>query len=508
MASSDKSPVVLNFGMPWRAAKTEYLLWPLLAYRTMAPVGRSLIGVNLLERTFLGLARAGVRDPGQIANLTGVATKLAFHVCASLIDRAEPLLDSTLRPTADGDRLLDDVGIEERKQVAGWIFQDPWTGELWPRFVSELPTVPVNVFPELELGTEGKPFTYSPIVMAPPAGAIASPRPQDVLRSVRIYTEKDTSRKLEVETDLPTLTFRDEELGKVTYLESQPEQVFALTAVVIRDGDWTVRDPFFPNRESMRLRKAIRLRIGQSERLAKRLASMLGIDVDQTAGSLAEFVQQADVAAEMEIQARFGDLASRSGLEDRLVDLERRRVLLRGMGPGAATLSGDVAIATQALLERVMKVILKQYSSSRIRSALDKRNGNERCHMIDGLDVAAFLRGIGFSDVPDTLLSPKQSALFVALTRQIGSLMPLTLAASLTSLVHDRHVFKKLGVTRPGTLREIAQIAEWRNESAHDNAGTVGMKRSTDEVDRLAGAATEIAFAVCSALDTRTGEAS
>lgn len=469
----DKNRLVLNFGAPWQTPGIQYLLWPVLGYRLTAPIGRAQIRTNLLEHSLLGLVRAGVSDVGDLAGLLGLGRELVLYICAKLMERDPPALDSRLRLTEVGKRILDDAEIETRVEKTGWIFQDPWTGEVWRRFVTELPTVPItgerNGFPELDLGTEGKPFTTTPMLLEPRSVSVSQPRAEDILRSVRLV---DGNRNGDPEDDETSVNrFPESVLGKISYLDSSPEPMYCLTALVTdRDTKshdaWSIRDPFFPARDSIRLRRALTVRFAEYPFVPKRLAQMLGMDSTQQAASLSELLSRADVAAEMEIKARFGALAETYGLLDRLVELERKRQLMKAMDQHADF--DQVPIACGKAAERLMKLLLRSYPAKSLASALELTRG-KKCFQLLGQDTSQSLLLMGFTEIPKSLLTIDQGSLRHALLKSEGSLMPLTLATALAALVYEEHPLKHLSKNCPDLLKRIGLISEGRNPGAHDD---------------------------------------
>jgi hypothetical protein len=472
MAQFEKDHLVLNFGVPWQTKEIQYLLWPVLGYRITAPIGQSNSHANLIESALLGLVRAGVSDSREIAGLLGIENELVLYICAKLMSGYQPALDSHLKLTEAGKRMLDNAEIETRTQKTGWIFQDPWTGEIWSPFVTELPTVPIvgdrNEFPEIDIGTEGRPFTTTPIMITPRGVSTTQPRPEDILRSVRMIGSAHNSDSAE---DTNVLSFQPTDIAKIGYLESVPEPMYCLTAVVVdstntSNDKWSIRDPFQPGKDSIRLRRSLTLRFDEYPVIPRRIAKMLGIDTDSTTASLGEILMRADVAAELEVKSRFGSLADRFAMQDRLIDLEKKRRMLAAMGEHADF--DQVPLACGKVAERVMKLILREFPAPFLSKDLELKRG-KKCHQLLNQDTAKSLMLLGYKDVPNTLLSIDQSRLEYALRTSKGTLMPLTLAAVLGAHVIEDHPLKRLAKTCPDLLTRIGVIAAGRNPGAHDN---------------------------------------
>ena len=179
---------VLYFGPRHHArwASREFLLWPAWAYRVVAPQIRRR-SLNVLQRAVLGLCRAGS------FKATGISADLSIHVdlAAFVLRELSDLgyLDKAGCPNARGMKVLVDDAIETHKMLAGYVFQDPWRGDLWPRFVEQLDYCELdynsNGFPTLVLGTVGRPKRWPAFTVLPKVGvAPAMPSPSSIVEAV------------------------------------------------------------------------------------------------------------------------------------------------------------------------------------------------------------------------------------------------------------------------------------------------------------------------------------
>lgn len=482
MNAFDKIDAILNFGVPRKTEGVEYLLWPVLAYRLTAPLRRVNSQSNPLERALLGLVRSGISDLAKISDLLGLAPELARHIARTLI--VDTALDAQMRLTEHGRQLLDEFDdVQSRRAATGWIFQDPWTGELWDKFVLDLPTVPFVVekelggrsFPKIDLGTEGKPFNTSPWLIKPKSADVGQPQAADILRSVTLVDERDNEPNdnyavnAEYGDGSGNRSSSKRGVAEVTYLDAAPEAMYCVTALKVqlnsRNGDaWRIFDPFMPQTESIRMRRALTLRLDAYPFIAERLAKLLGLQNDSQATSFVEFIRGADAAAEMQIQARFGALADKFGMKDRLVELAKKLQIMQAIKEDPE----PVLLECGKTVERLMKWLLKEYQARKIADVLNLQRG-QKCFKLLNMDVEANIKTLGYSEVPKALLTVDQSKLNHALIKGTGSLMPLTLAAVLTALAEDKHPLKVLAVSHPSLLAEIAAISDGRNPSAHDS---------------------------------------
>ena len=465
---------VLNFGVPWKTEGVDYVLWPVLAYRLTAPILPVRHKSNPLERAVLGLVRSGINNPGDLAELLGLDPELAQHITRRLADGYQPALDSKMRLTDYGRKMLDDADEGSFREATGWIFQDPWTGELWDKFVINLPTVPIvgekkigsGYAPEIDLGTEGKPFIYAPWIIEPKSLAHVQPQATDILQSVRLLVDEDADHD-----DEGVRRFKDADIGKVSYLDAAPEAMYCVTALKAHvnsgSGDaWSISDPFRPSKESIRMRRALTLRLAAYPFIAERLAKLLGLQNVDQGTTFAEFFKGADTVAELKVAGRFGNLADRFNMTDRLVELAKKQHVLQAISD--ETGAEPVLIACGKVVERMMKQVLNAFPAPQLASLLDLKPG-KKCFKLVDQDTEENIKSLGYAAVPRSLLTIKQETLNYVLTGgEKGTVMPLTLAATLGAFVFERHPLKVLAKQSPYLLNDIACIADGRNPVSHD----------------------------------------
>lgn len=483
---------VLNFGVPWKTEGVDYVLWPVFAYRLTAPILPARHKSNPLERAVLGLVRSGMSNPDELAELLGLDPELAQQIMRRLADGYQPALNSKMRLTDHGRKMLEDADEGSLREATGWIFQDPWTGELWDRFVINLPTVPIvgekrigsGYAPELDLGTEGKPFVYCPWVIEPRSVAHLQPQAADILRSVRLLATEDAEHD-----DEGAKRFKHADIGKVSYLDAAPEAMYCVTALKAHinsgNGDaWSIGDPFRPGKESIRMRRALTLRLAEYPFIAERLAKLLGLQNSDQGASLADFFKGADSVAELEVAGRFGSLAARFNMTDRLFELAKKRHVLKAVSDETA--AEPVLIACGKVLERLMKQVLNAFPTPNLASMLDLKRG-EKCFKLLNQDTEENIKALGYAVVPKSLLTIKQETLnYVLKGGDKGSVMSLTLAAILGAFMFERHPMKLLAGQSPYLLNDIASIADGRNPVSHDGGPTLSSAQTIAHANELA----------------------
>ena len=166
----------------------EYVLWPALAYRVVSPAPADE-DLNFLQKAVLGLCAAGCRSPEELSAQLHIHQDLTALILGEL--RRRRLIDREGVTERAVEKLrVTDQGLSDAI-VAGWVFQDPWTGDLWPRFVTTLDYCQTeadsNGFVSLLLGSTGNPRRRRAFMQVPPRETgISTPTPVQVLGPQRL----------------------------------------------------------------------------------------------------------------------------------------------------------------------------------------------------------------------------------------------------------------------------------------------------------------------------------
>jgi hypothetical protein len=165
---------MLSTGERFAKERRKYFLWPALMYRVVAPEVRDR-ELNVFQKAVLGMCRAGTTNVQRIGDRLHIHPDLAALIYLELQERG--LLGSNGLPTEKGRELFEEETLDARRMVTGHVFQDPWSGDLWPRFVEKLDYVELqqnpNGFPDLVLGSKGKPRRERAFMVLP--GDLAIP---------------------------------------------------------------------------------------------------------------------------------------------------------------------------------------------------------------------------------------------------------------------------------------------------------------------------------------------
>ena len=256
-ASFDKTIVDLKpTAKPLSCAKgRQWLLWPTWAYRVIVPQPKPE-RLNLFQRAVLSLCRAGIVHAGEIAQ------KLYFdkELAAYILDQLEGmgLLDRRKQLTERAHQLLAEEPDDQVEPTVGYVFADPFTKELWPRFRrGVLPYAEGEIrgrFAMIEQGTVGNPRRVELKVVWPPRDACPPPSRRDILRACSMGIRAEVAYKRSMGTDngdsdgLNVDTLK-RHLNQVVLVDKTPEPMFLTTFVfapkdVRRASVWQVCDPF------------------------------------------------------------------------------------------------------------------------------------------------------------------------------------------------------------------------------------------------------------------------
>lgn len=272
----DHTPV-LNYGprseVGYRDGSLLYIAWPAYAYRVLAP--RPFEDkVNLFQRAVLGFCHMGVTQPERIAASLHLYPDLVALIQNELI--GNDLLTRRYTLTNKGHQALRDDD-RNSEVVVGYVFQDPWEGHLWPRFVERLNYQDLyydslSSYPKLVLGTKGDP-RIKPVFFKHFDGnrQPVSPTVIEVLEACHRdkWWVKDSSSY--------SHTSRDPDL-KVEIISETPEPVYLLTYIFFPENEdprqgWLACDPFGLG-ISRRLYKAIESARKTDKELDRRIAEL------------------------------------------------------------------------------------------------------------------------------------------------------------------------------------------------------------------------------------------
>ncbi len=435
-----------------------WLLWPAWAWRVAIP-GRPERGLNLFQRTVLSLAQAGVRTSEELGTRMGVHADLAHLVTMELLHMG--LLGQDGRPTSGGQRRLEETEVVA--PTAAWVFQDPFTGELWPRAESGLQYADRHIDgdgrTQLVLGDAARPW-YPHVVLVKPEGvpSPSAPPPAAVLSSARSH--RKARRRLAREEDLEL--FADDDGFEsssdavsgwgVSFVEERPQAVWLSAFCYFprgSEGDnrWYATDPFGLG-PSERLRSAIERRRNHFPPLRNALARFLGERAPEDEGAARDL-------AILEVERRYG-VGFRSHLAfEALVDLHTSLAAgdrLTSMGARAA----------YGALRRALEEVFLVLARGAPWEDIDQR---DYAYNRDHLNRCA--SEVGLSPLPKAVLKVTRGQVRSAAQYSGGGLRPRLAAAVLNASRNKDHVLRAAAKTDPDIIDKVDDLANAAGGAVH-----------------------------------------
>lgn len=451
----------------------EYLLWPALAYRVVSPAAADE-DLNFLQKAVLGLCAAGCRSPEELSARLHIHEELTVLILEEL--RRRRLIDRE----GVTERAVTKLRVTDRGRsdaiVAGWVFQDPWTGELWPRFVTSLDYCQTETdndgFVSVALGSTGNPRRYRAFMQLPPREAgISQPTAIQVLRAAEAHRRSLRRAKESQHSPDDSSPIDTKRLEKIGLIEPQPRPVFLLTYLYLADtgnlaDDWYVCEPFGFD-PSANFRTDLELRTRESQGLLGTLQRLLGRSLHGDIEHYRVWKDRLREDAELRVDLSL-TIAARELLSyPHLVEMEM------GLGEAAADASTfalrTVASACRAALEALFQHLASHYSLRGISNGLYTGNvpNRNRQFIQDCYRVAA--RTIGLAgELPLQLLKVKPEHIkAVCEYNDSWRLRPSIVATLLLAARQADHPLRTAVQRVPDIFNRLEAVADISGEAIH-----------------------------------------
>ncbi|MGW5715097.1 hypothetical protein ACWEVP_02935 [Amycolatopsis sp. NPDC003865] len=162
------------------------VLWPVLVYRVTAPVQR-VRRTDIFEKLLLALCAAGVRTLEELSAVSGLDQDLCQHILNSM--RTAGMLGPDRAPTPRGAHVQrTDQFAMIPELVVTHVFQDAFTGELWPRSADNLRYRSFqggnDGIVKVRLGRAGDREFIRALTIDAPASRPTPPRPEAVVAAL------------------------------------------------------------------------------------------------------------------------------------------------------------------------------------------------------------------------------------------------------------------------------------------------------------------------------------
>ncbi|MFI7058426.1 hypothetical protein ACWDOR_35760 [Streptosporangium canum] len=345
---------ILKMHEPPDSTSLQFLCWPVLVYRVTAPLLR-VRHLNIIEKVVLGLCRAGVRRPEEIAARIHQSVEFGAYVIRQLQGSGQ--LDASNAPTFTGLQTLATGRVDEEPElVVTHVFQDPVSGELWPRTSVDLDYQRVKRSggddAEFRLASAGHPREVSAYVVpcdlarlpSRPAAdriitAVDAHRRSEMQRSAQRFADagdgrataafiaEQDFRSLSSKLELPSDLSRGGAVRRIVDFEGPvPEYLLAWleTDAEAKNGHrgWRARDPFGLDPDAM-LHRLVTIRMREDEHLSVLLADLTAVSDESLTQRYRTVVGQVRRSAERKLTDSLGpEIRSHPQAFELLIGLE------------------------------------------------------------------------------------------------------------------------------------------------------------------------------------------
>lgn len=505
---------VLHFGPRHhtRWSLREFVLWPAWAYRVVAPRRKSR-NLNILQRAVLGLGRAGILTAEEHATYLDIHKDLAALIMIELSGRG--FLDNRMCPTKEGLQALNEESMENQELVAGHVFQDPWTGDLWPRFVERLDYCELERnekgFPVLMLGTSGKPRRQSAFTVLPTnVETPSTPLPVSIVDAVDRHHRamkykqhgSDGDDTDDPDTFIPSAT----QIHRVSFIEPEPQPVFLTTYMYIPESeneaiDWFACDPFGFG-SSSGLRRSMESVTQKHRGLYEVVNRLVGRSLFEGYEDQRRWYDLLKLTAEKELEERFTVDIRTHKIFNQLLELEAAWQEILAIGEGCPTrkinevLRGGVKVLEAGFAAMAGDYPLKGIWERVYAKRIDAKTGkNKLVPQLNRSIVAATVVGatssIGFQVPPPkslTNVNPGQIR-FAADNAESWRLRPTIVATLLAAEKDPSHPLRDIAASCPSFLESVEEVANLGGKAghAHETSETIeDARRQVESVYSLA----------------------
>ncbi len=243
---------------PYGNADETWVLLPALAWQVII-VESAIDRLDAFEKVIFDLMRSGDYDGEQLTAFTHLHPDLVMILLESL--RGYGLLGKSDDGKYRAFKSKDDVKAASEnsgKQTVGWIFQQPWTGRLYPAFFPRLPIQPISEnghtigMKKLLFGDESNPLVRQAPALEFPHQRGINPTARDVIRLFELRKSGEFQERI---SGLRPIPFKDKTVNqfdyrktvrRVKFLSPEPLPVYLASAgLVFNDtpSDWHVCCP-------------------------------------------------------------------------------------------------------------------------------------------------------------------------------------------------------------------------------------------------------------------------
>ncbi len=467
--------------------KRTLLLWPVWAYRVVAPEFTSQ-SINIFQKMILGMFKVGVTTITEVNDHLDLGRDLIAYIFSEL--QMKGYLNSDGRLTDKGIDYYNDESIAETNQIIGYVFQDPFSGNLWNRFATdpynniiEADNSPDSPGLMLEVGSTGRPHKKYGFRVLPPSNSVpTTPNSREILYAIQKYkfalkNKRKALRQNNIEMN-NDINYEAPHLSAVSVIEDEPTPMFLVSAVHIKEEKdastgWFGTDPFGLG-ESWDMRQIIQSVMQDDLHLQKYIRNFIGDEIADGAQDYDSFMRNIEEAAVISLEARFSSkVKDVPGLFESLVMLSSRHTVFQNSKRNSSMLLEDLIRASSEPLESILAHIIDRYPIS--TSTLDQILSKDIEHNKSIYNSIA--ESFGYRvPLPDRISSVKPGKVFGVIAYNTSTLRPITLLGLVAARQYEDHPLRFIGKTRPDLFELIESVSVNRDDKSHfARAGTSGI---------------------------------
>jgi hypothetical protein len=443
--------------------------------------------MNPFQKAFLNFCRIGITTNDQIADYLKLDPELIRLVAVELEQLGLVTRDSTL--TAKGLKGLTEALDEiEPEPVSGYVFQDPWTGKLLPRFMEKLHYAILDDqdderVPRLVFGSKGKARFVRPFIKGDTNSPTKRPpTPADILAASRAH-RRDLARNREADIEsedqdeisvLP-IALDSPALSRTALITEKAQPVYLLTYLYVPEAqdeeNWYVCDPFALGAGGWLYRE-----IARHRRMDTRLDNFINEYILEmfSTGKLDDSCGKQlmpDDEIRHQLIKRFGLPSENRKFFAYLVSAEHNyRHACNATSNKEAVQIGflDAMLKMGIALEACLQDIQKQYPAKAGFSFTGSADATIRQEQLE-----VFASRLGFKSIPQYFMHIPPEKIRSAAWNSKGSLGEMLLLLLLSAHAYPDHPLKRLAETIPDALEQVAAFVPFRNAAAHANTKVI-----------------------------------
>lgn len=447
--------------------KVQAVLWPVWVHKVLYPEVQQPL-MNLYQKVVIRLIRAKTHDAEDIAQLTGMHINLVKLIQAELYSRGWINAQVTTL-TEDGINAINEADQQSEQLTNGYLFQDSYTGKLWPRIEKRLNVIePIDAaakFPEFQrdrkTGHTFKPFKPFENYKLP-----SQPNAREALEAWQDYrSDYRSARQLYSNSDIPEQI----RLAGIRLQDMQPELGWVVVWITPCNSFnlWSIKDPFNMRDEAWWLKDSLPFLLEADRNLLKRLGELIG-EPEPENQTVSEWLASLHQQAQLKVMLDYPWANKEPDIAAAIsVLLTRKETISNGQKH-----QNDLEAAineSQKLLEVLMQWLIKTYPAN--TGNLPKTGKSDRDlnkQLLNALKLPCMHSG-----VIDALSRQSLQGVINSLRVPNSSLKALVFAAALGSVGNQKHPLKSLSEQQL-QLERLLKLADLRNQTSHGNSRHTG----------------------------------